>query len=120
MIAAGVIPLSTANIMYKPEGNDPSDLLPNSITLSQNYPNPFNPTTTIAYALPENSRVLIQIFNVLGQSVRTLVNEEKSAGRYAAVWDGKDNDGRTIGSGIYLYRITAGSSSQTRKMLLLK
>ena len=120
MIAAGVIPLSTANVMYKPEDSDSGHPMPSEFTLSQNYPNPFNPATTITYALPDGAYVLIQIFNVLGQSVRTLVDNEQTAGSYQAIWDGTDNTGRALGSGVYLYRITAGSFSQTRKMLLLK
>ncbi|RME18843.1 MAG: T9SS C-terminal target domain-containing protein, partial [Candidatus Zixiibacteriota bacterium] len=99
--------------------NDNSPL-PNTFALGQNYPNPFNPTTTIEYSIPRRSRVVIDIFNVLGQSVRRLVDEKAEAGTHSVVWDGRTNGGRPVASGVYLYRITAGEFVRTRKMLLLK
>ncbi len=99
-----------------------SDLkgLPRSFALDQNYPNPFNPTTTIPYSLPERSRAAIEIFNVLGQRVRTLVNETQAAGSYRIVWDGRTDAGTELATGIYLCRLQAGSHIQARKMLLLR
>ncbi|MCB2229843.1 T9SS type A sorting domain-containing protein [bacterium] len=120
MVAAGVIPLSTPNIMYKSQDDDSNSPLPSALTLSQNYPNPFNPTTTIAYSLPKHSRVLIQVFNVMGQSVRTLVDEEKAPGAYQVTWDGLNDNGHAVGSGVYLYRITSDDFAKGKKMLLLK
>jgi flagellar hook assembly protein FlgD len=120
LIAAGVIPLSTANIMYKSEENDQNGSLPSAFTLSQNYPNPFNPTTTIEYTIPIPNRVIIDIFNLLGEKVRTLVDETKSAGSYQIEWNGRDDVGNSVSTGIYLYRFKAGEFVQMRKMLLMK
>jgi hypothetical protein len=83
-------------------------------------PNPFNPITAIAYSLATQSYVRLEVFNILGQSVRILVNEEKSPGRYEAIWDGTDEMGSPVSSGIYLYRFQVGDYLQTRKMLLIK
>jgi len=94
--------------------------LPTKFTLSQNYPNPFNPTTTIEYSVPSRTDVTIEIFNVLGQRVRTLVNEEKTAGSYRVEWNGRSDDGRSLSSGVYLYRFETGDFIDTKKMLLLK
>jgi hypothetical protein len=117
-IPAGVIPLSTPNVMFKPESGHGS--LPDAFVLAQNYPNPFNPITTIEYGVPANSHVQIEIFNVLGQTVRGLVNEQKAAGRFEVIWDCTDDGGRAVVSGVYFYRITAGSYTESKKMLLLK
>jgi hypothetical protein len=84
------------------------------------YPNPFNPATTIAYDLPSESAVSIVIYGTLGQEVRRLVTEQKSAGRYTIQWDALDNFGRSVGSGVYIAKIEAGQFSASQKMLLLK
>ena len=84
------------------------------------YPNPFNPATTIAYDLPSESAVSIVIYGALGQEVRRLVTEPKSAGRYTVQWDALDNFGRSVGSGVYIAKIEAGQFSASQKMLLLK
>ncbi|MFC1563512.1 kelch repeat-containing protein [candidate division KSB1 bacterium] len=94
--------------------------LPDKFDLAQNYPNPFNPGTTIKYQLPERTPVLIVIYNILGQEVRTLVNEAKDTGFYSIKWDGRNNFGKYVGSGVYIYRIKAGKFILTRKMLLIK
>ncbi|MCI0405859.1 MAG: T9SS type A sorting domain-containing protein, partial [candidate division Zixibacteria bacterium] len=94
--------------------------LPIAFELGQNYPNPFNPTTTIQYALPEPAKVEIKIFNMLAQAVKTLVNEEKPAGYHQIVWDGKDEAGRAVSTGVYLYQIKAGEFVETKKMQLVK
>ncbi len=94
--------------------------LPERYNLEQNIPNPFNPSTAIGYQLPEAGRVRLAIYNLLGQKVRVLVNEQRNAGVFSATWDGTDALGRRVASGIYLYRIQAGSFSATRRMLLLK
>ena len=107
--------------------------------LGQNYPNPFNPATTIHYILPVQSgefrvkggegtlhsapftpHVTLKIFNVLGQEVRTLTDEVQEPGYYTAIWDGRDNSGREVSSGVYLYRVTAGSFAEGRRMVLLR
>ena len=97
-----------------------SDVLPNAYALEQNYPNPFNPTTELDYSLPAASDVKIEIFNVLGQRVNTLVNQEMPAGYHKVTWYGDNADGAAVASGVYFYRITANNFSQTRKMMLLK
>ena len=94
--------------------------LPKEYNLSHNYPNPFNPETTIKIQLPKNSYVTLKIYNMLGQLVRTLVAEDKKAGYYQVVWDGRDNHGVLVANGIYLYRLKAGDYEKTRKMILLK
>lgn len=94
--------------------------LPDRFSLEQNMPNPFNPSTAIGYQLPEAGAVRLAIYNLIGQEVRVLVNERRNAGTFTATWDGTDALGRRVASGIYLYRIQAGSFSATRRMLLLK
>jgi|GEM_PF-3044355 len=94
--------------------------IPTHFDLGQNYPNPFNPTATIQYALPVPARVELKIFNILGQVVRTLVDEEKPVGYHQVVWDGKDQTGQAVSSGIYLYQIKAGDFVETKKMQLVK
>ena len=91
-----------------------------SYALEKNYPNPFNPNTTIHYELPEETYVTIKIFNTLGREIRTLVNENKPAGTYAVQWDGRDEQGNPVVSGLYFYQIQAGKFNKTRKMLLMK
>ena len=86
----------------------------------ENYPNPANPSTTLRYSLPEDSRVRLVIFNALGQSIRTLVNEQKQAGVYTVRWDGLDAAGGDVTSGVYLYSLEAGEHRLTRKLMLLK
>ena len=100
--------------------DDPVDNLPYEFSVSQNYPNPFNPVTTIEYSVPSRTEVTIEIFNVLGQKVRILVNETKSAGTYRVEWNGLDEIGGPVSTGVYLYRFQAGDVVQTRKMLLIK
>ena len=106
---------------------DPNDVdqseqvnLPEAFNVIQNYPNPFNPLTTIEYNVPSRTQVTIEVFNVLGQKVRTLVNETKSAGSYRTEWDGIDDAGKPVSTGVYLYRFSAGDVVQTKKMMLLK
>ena len=94
--------------------------VPDHFALSQNHPNPFNPTTTIHYSLPEAVHVTLQIINMRGEVVRTLVNKVQSAQVHSVAWNGKDSRGQTLPSGLYLYRLQAGEFSQTRQMMLLK
>jgi hypothetical protein len=100
----------------------PKATLPKAYALGQNFPNPFNPSTTIAYDIPEGKEVQVRlnIYNIRGQLVRTLVNENKSEGSYQIQWDGTNNHGQSVSSGVYLYRIQAGDFNQTRKMVILK
>ena len=112
--------------------------VPTTFSLSQNYPNPFNPTTTITYSLPVESErlkvkgkssfnlepltlnITLKVFNILGQEVRTLVDRIQEPGYYTVTWDGKDGSGAIAASGIYFYRLTAGSFSAARNMVLMK
>jgi hypothetical protein len=94
--------------------------LPTEFGLSQNYPNPFNPATEINFALPENAHVKIEIFNVLGQKVQTLIDADMDAGYKSIVWNGTDRGGKSVSSGVYLYRMQAGEKTFTKKMLMLK
>ena len=97
-----------------------SDPIPVTFALHANYPNPFNPTTTISYDLPERAQVTLDIYDILGKQIKTLVNQSQDAGNKIAMWNGTDNLGRQVSAGVYLYQIQAGEFSQTRKMLLLK
>ncbi len=86
----------------------------------QNHPNPFNPSTTISYTLPQSSPVRLQVFNLLGQPVRTLAEGEQAAGPHSVPWDGTDDQGRILSSGVYFYRLQSKNYSAVNKMLLLK
>jgi len=94
--------------------------LPTTYGLNQNYPNPFNLQARISYQMPEPGLVSIKIYNIRGQMVRMLVDEYKTAGYHCEVWDGKNNAGQEIASGIYTYRMESNSFSATRKMVLIK
>jgi len=94
--------------------------IPAVTALKGNYPNPFNPSTTIAFDLAEEGLVSIDVFNIKGQKVKTVTNELMKAGRYSVVWNGDDNIGRAVGSGVYFYRMTSGQYTKTQKMLLMK
>ena len=95
--------------------------LPKEFSLSQNYPNPFNPTTSIQFGLPVQAPVMMEIYNILGVKVRTLLHGEvMSAGFHQMVWNGKDDAGVSVTSGVYLYRINAGTFQVTKKMMMLK
>ena len=93
---------------------------PSSFALNQNYPNPFNPSTNIEFALPQHETVRLEIFDILGRNVSTLVNGDMPAGTWKVMWNGKDANGSSVASGIYLYRLQAGSFVSVKKMLLLK
>jgi len=90
-------------------------VIPKEFSLAQNYPNPFNPSTTISYQLPQNGLVTLKVYDVLGNEVATLVNEEKPAGNYEAKFDASN-----LSSGTYIYKISAGNFIQTKKMILMK
>jgi FlgD Ig-like domain/Carboxypeptidase regulatory-like domain/PQQ-like domain len=94
--------------------------LPVTYSLKQNYPNPFNPITTIKYQLPEQQFVKVEIFNSIGEVVNTIVNQNQNAGEYSVVWNGKNSSGQSLASGIYIYRIKAGSFVEVKKMMMLK
>jgi glucuronoarabinoxylan endo-1,4-beta-xylanase len=92
-----------------------SPTAPKTFLLEQNYPNPFNPSTTIRYQLPVASEVKLEVYDVLGKKIATLVNERQSAGSYQVVWNASG-----LSSGTYFYRLQAGTFTQTKKMILVK
>ena len=94
--------------------------LPKEFALDQNYPNPFNPSTTIRFALPKDAVVSLRVYDELGREVRTLVNRRLNAGYQQVVWDGRNEFGAQVASGMYIYRITAGSFISVKKMMMLK
>ncbi|MFC1490103.1 Ig-like domain-containing protein [Candidatus Latescibacterota bacterium] len=97
-----------------------SENISDGFSLMANYPNPFNPTTTISFNTAELSNVNVTIYNMLGQHVKTLMNEIKPAGMYSVIWNGKNESGASVTSGMYLYRFEAGRYIETRKLLLMK
>ena len=99
---------------------DDLNALPTAYALEQNYPNPFNPTTTIRIALPEAGNVTLEIYNMLGQKVRTLISGSMEAGYHQIQWDGANDVGQKVASGIYLYRIQAGEFRLIKRMILMK
>ena len=94
--------------------------LPTEFALKQNYPNPFSPSTQIQYALPEETRVVISIYDLMGRKVRTLVNDVQDAGYRTVIWNSTNNMGRLVSAGVYIYSIQAGDFVQNRKMVLMK
>ena len=94
--------------------------VPLSSALSQNYPNPFNPETNIRYSLKNSGHVTIEIFNIQGQKVKTLLNRSEVGGDHVVVWDGISDDGAAVSSGVYFYKMQADGTNTTKKMLLLK
>ncbi|MFQ6092148.1 MAG: FlgD immunoglobulin-like domain containing protein [bacterium] len=102
---------------------EPSSPIPQGFELAQNYPNPFNPVTSVQYSVISDQfppHVTLKIYNILGQEVRTLVDEVKEAGYYTVIWDGRDSWGRQVSGGIYFYMLKAGRFIDTKRMLLLK
>jgi len=117
------VDVSTARLIIGREAytsNEVASILPGEYELGQNYPNPFNPETSIEFALPEAGKVELDIYNVLGQKVNALVDEQLPAGYHTVVWDGTDNRGIKVASGVYFYRLSAGKFNAYRKMLLVK
>lgn len=93
---------------------------PHAFELEQNYPNPFNPNTTIAFSLPRSAPTSLVIYNMNGQLVRTLINQFMSAGRHIAIWDGRDDKGQQVASGIYFYTLMNEELHKTRRMQLVR
>tara|TARA_B110000014_G_C19771713_1_gene401579 strand:- start:159 stop:635 length:477 start_codon:yes stop_codon:yes gene_type:complete len=96
------------------------ELIPELFALHQNYPNPFNPVTTLRYELPEAAFVDITIFDMLGNVVNNLVNQNQNSGYKSIQWDATNNQGQPVSAGVYIYSIEAGECRQTKKMILLK
>jgi len=94
--------------------------VPTNFSLSQNYPNPFNPTTEISFAMDQASEVSLTIFNMLGQKVKVLENASLEAGTHSYTWNGRDELGQSVATGVYLYTLTGGEKTITKKMALMK
>ena len=112
-------------LLYKALGWTPLNVkelpgMPDAFALSQNYPNPFNPSTNIRFSLPTEQRVKLQVFDVTGSLVKTILDEAISAGNREAAWDGTNTAGAKVASGMYLYRIQAGNFTAVKKMVMLK
>jgi hypothetical protein len=101
-----------------PENND--NQLPTESKLAQNYPNPFNPTTIICYQVQRTGHVKLSVYNTLGQRVNTLVDENRSVGEYSVQWDGKDESGSSVASGVYFYQLEVGDFISSKKMVIIK
>ncbi|MFH0931841.1 MAG: T9SS type A sorting domain-containing protein, partial [Candidatus Zixiibacteriota bacterium] len=114
----GFMPVFWKGALEVKEVNTPS--IPTVFSLSQNYPNPFNPKTLIRFTLPKDSWVKMEVYNILGQKVKTLVDEKLTAGVKEVEWDSKDDNGLEVASGIYFYRIKADDFSDIKKMVMLK
>jgi len=96
-------------------------VVPVTVTaLKGNYPKPFNPETTISYELKDAAQVSLEVYNLKGQLVRSLINKAQASGRYRIVFDGKDDRKQALPSGVYLYRFSAGEYHKTRKMMLMQ
>jgi hypothetical protein len=109
-----ILPKSTVDI------DEDASVAPVKLSLNQNYPNPFNQATRIEFNIVKSGYVNLNIYNLLGKKTRTLVSEHLSSGFKSVFWDGKDNSGNFVASGIYFYRLKAGDFSETKKLLLLK
>ena len=118
--ANGEYAVFSTNFPTDIEDNQQGSILPIRFELNQNYPNPFNPVTTIEYSIPARSHISIEVYNIIGQKVNTLIDSEQSAGTYSITWNGVDASGQKVSSGVYMYRFQAGDHIETKKMLLLK
>lgn len=105
----------------KPPITNVADIeIPTNYRLLNNYPNPFNPSTKIAFEIPQSENISLKIYSINGELIRTLANENLPAGRFEKVWDGKNDFGREVSSGIYIYRLTAGNFDRSARMVLMK
>jgi len=112
---------SELGLVYSPESEEEENsFLPQNFILFQNYPNPFNPYTNILYKLKGEFFVKLEIYDILGNRLKNLISEKQTPGLKSAIWDGKDEQGNPLPSGIYLYRLEAGAEKKTKKMILLK
>jgi len=122
-LIAGVI-LKTMDFRFIPKEEEPEKtqekIAPTTFALSQNYPNPFNPETEIHFQIPKDSQVKLVIYNLLGQKIRTLVDEQKQTGNHTIKWHGRDDFGSSVASGVYLYALEAGEFFEVKKMVLMQ
>ncbi len=116
----GEVMFMELEIVFPIVANDDPILTPVANLLRQNYPNPFNPETTISFDMPQPGTAMLEVYNVKGQLVKTLAGGNHEFGRHSYVWNGTDNGGNGVSSGIYFYRLTTAGHSESRKMMLLK
>jgi hypothetical protein len=112
--------MNGSDIVVDVDGDFPAENSPRQIRLDQNYPNPFNPYTAVAFFIARRSPVELSVYDVMGRVVRRLANGEMPAGHHILNWDGRDESGRPVATGVYVYRLEAGGFEQTRKMVLLR
>ena len=125
-LASGSAPLNNIDLMircvisgFNGIGEDGAEL-PKVLALRENYPNPFNPTTAIEFDLPDDQMATLEVFNILGERVTSLIDDNLNAGTYRIIWEGRDDFGREMSSGIYLYRLKAGDTTISKRMIMLK
>jgi hypothetical protein len=111
---------ATVSLDITVTGVEDDPFVPVGYVLGQNYPNPFNPTTIITFSIPQSEKVTLTIFNLLGQKIATLADGSMLAGTHIVSWNGRDDAGRQLASGIYLYRLSTSRFSEAKKMVLLK
>ena len=115
-LVAAPPPLSATAVM-----EDHQSTLPQSFRLDQNFPNPFNSGTVLRFTLPQGDEIELAVYNLVGQKVATLTEGTREAGAYTLRWDGRDESGRTLASGVYLYRLQVGQQQvETRKLVLVR
>ena len=116
--------LQVGSVLGGPKPNahvaETASVKPTTYALEQNYPNPFNPNTTIRFQIPNDEKVELKIYNILGREIRTLTNKRYEAGQHIVYWNGRDNHNKPVASGLYFYKISAGSFVKIKKMSLLK
>ena len=94
--------------------------VPNEVIISQNYPNPFNPETTLQYSIPTDGLVSIKVYDILGNKIKTLIEQWKSAGAHTEMWNGQNDNSQAVSSGVYFYQIKVGDKQVTKKMIFAK
>ena len=120
LVNAVVSDRTGARLSAKIDQVEKTSALPKQYGLDQNYPNPFNPSTEISFSLPKSGEARVEVVNALGQTVKTLVSGLQSAGNHRVTWDGTDERGQAVSSGVYFYRIVSGEFNASKKMILLK
>jgi flagellar hook assembly protein FlgD len=115
-----IIEINLLGMALQSTDNEDSEVQSLITKLGSNYPNPFNPETTINFSLKERGNVELNIYNIRGQKVKSLVSEYREAGNHAILWNGKDNNNKPVASGIYLYQMKNEHLTSTRKMILMK
>jgi len=105
---------------FEQVGTEDNTVVQTTDYLQQNYPNPFNPETTISYQLPKNGEVELVVYNLKGQKVKQLISDQLSAGQHSAIWNGRDNNGKSVSSGIYFYKLNTENYEKTKRMVLMK